>query len=188
LAEADRPTQADIEALSERVKQLEKINEALIDRVERSSDVQGGAFSMFEAAIALESMVRDRTAALENALSSLNEANADMAAAHRDADAARVRLRDAIESLPDGFALFDADDRLLLHNEAYLEFWPALRGGICPCARLAKLRKWRRRAGCRSVHWGRRSDGWPTACRNMPRPTACIFRHWPMGAGSRSMN
>jgi hypothetical protein len=90
LAEADRPTQADIEALSERVKQLEKINEALIDRVERSSDVQGGAFSMFEAAIALESMVRDRTAALENALSSLNEANA-MAAAHRDADAARVR-------------------------------------------------------------------------------------------------
>lgn len=128
LAEADRPTQADIEALSERVKQLEKINEALIDRVERSSDVQGGAFSMFEAAIALESMVRDRTAALENALSSLNEANADMAAAHRDADAARVRLRDAIESLPDGFALFDADDRLLLHNEAYLEFWPALRG------------------------------------------------------------
>nr|WP_221227087.1 NahK/ErcS family hybrid sensor histidine kinase/response regulator [Novosphingobium sediminicola] len=112
----------------ERIRQLEKINEALIDRVERSSDVQGGAFSMFEAAIALEAMVRDRTAALEHALSSLNEANAEMAEAHRDADAARVRLRDAIESLPDGFALFDADDRLLLHNEAYLGFWPALRG------------------------------------------------------------
>ncbi|MBB3955363.1 NahK/ErcS family hybrid sensor histidine kinase/response regulator [Novosphingobium sediminicola] len=125
VAEADRP---DAGALVERIRQLEKINEALIDRVERSSDVQGGAFSMFEAAIALEAMVRDRTAALEHALSSLNEANAEMAEAHRDADAARVRLRDAIESLPDGFALFDADDRLLLHNEAYLGFWPALRG------------------------------------------------------------
>ncbi|NKJ01053.1 NahK/ErcS family hybrid sensor histidine kinase/response regulator [Novosphingobium sp. SG707] len=125
MAEADRP---DAGALVERIRQLEKINEALIDRVERSSDVQGGAFSMFEAAIALEAMVRDRTAALEQALSRLNEANAEMAEAHRDADAARVRLRDAIESLPDGFALFDADDRLLLHNEAYLGFWPALRG------------------------------------------------------------
>lgn len=128
MAEADHPTPADLAALSERIRQLEKINEALIDRVERSSDVQGGAFSMFEAAIALEAMVRDRTAALEQALSSLNAANADLAAAHRDADAARVRLRDAIESLPDGFALFDADDRLLLHNEAYLGFWPVLRG------------------------------------------------------------
>ncbi|NOW46079.1 signal transduction histidine kinase [Novosphingobium sp. SG751A] len=125
MAEADL---SDAGVLVERIRQLEKINEALIDRVERSSDVQGGAFSMFEAAIALEGMVRDRTAALENALFSLNEANADMAEAHRDADAARVRLRDAIESLPDGFALFDADDRLLLHNEAYLGFWPALRG------------------------------------------------------------
>lgn len=128
MAEADRPTAEDLNTLAERIRQLEKINEALIDRVERSSDVQGGAFSMFEAAIALEAMVRDRTAALEQALSSLNEANAEMAEAHRDADAARVRLRDAIESLPDGFALFDADDRLLLHNEAYLGFWPALRG------------------------------------------------------------
>lgn len=128
MAQAELSTTIDVEALAERVRQLEKINEALIDRVERSSDVQGGAFSMFKTAIALEAMVRDRTAALENALSSLNEANAEMAEAHRDADAARVRLRDAIESLPDGFALFDADDRLLLHNEAYLGFWPALRG------------------------------------------------------------
>ncbi|MBP2313613.1 PAS-domain containing protein [Azospirillum soli] len=31
------------------------------------------------------------------------------------------RLRDAIQSLPDGFALFDADDRLDLHNTAFLD-------------------------------------------------------------------
>ena len=38
-----------------------------MDRVERSIDMEGGAFSMFETAIALESVVRDRTSALENA-------------------------------------------------------------------------------------------------------------------------
>ena len=114
------------EALIERIRRLEAINAALIDRVERSSDIHGGAFSMFETAISLEQMVRERTAALETALASLNRANADLALAHRDADAARARLRDAIESLPDGFVLFDADDRLVLCNQAYLKFWPVL--------------------------------------------------------------
>lgn len=34
------------------------------------------------------------------------------------------RLRDAIESLADGFALYDIDDRLLLHNEHYRDTYP----------------------------------------------------------------
>ena len=34
------------------------------------------------------------------------------------------RLRDAIESLADGFALYDADDRLILHNEHYRNTYP----------------------------------------------------------------
>ncbi len=33
----------------------------------------------------------------------------------------QARLRDAIQSLPDGIALFDADDRLDLHNSAFAE-------------------------------------------------------------------
>ncbi|MET1029130.1 MAG: PAS-domain containing protein, partial [Dongiaceae bacterium] len=41
---------------------------------------------------------------------------------------AETRMRDAIESLSDGFAWFDADDRLIMHNERYLEFFPFLRG------------------------------------------------------------
>jgi diguanylate cyclase (GGDEF)-like protein len=39
--------------------------------------------------------------------------------ARADAEAARRRLGDAIEALPDGFALFDADDRLVLCNARY---------------------------------------------------------------------
>ncbi|MDE2562517.1 MAG: PAS-domain containing protein [Sphingomonadales bacterium] len=120
------PEGARVAELEDRIRRLEKINAALIDRVERSSDLQGSAFSMFETAISLEAMVRDRTAELEEALASLNAANADLAKAHDAADAARMRLRDAIESLSDGFALFDAEDRLVMCNEAYLGFWPEL--------------------------------------------------------------
>ncbi|RVU07157.1 response regulator [Novosphingobium umbonatum] len=115
---------SEVEELRERVRKLEKINAALIDRVERATDMQGGAYSMFETAIALEAMVRERTAALETALGRLNAMNAQLAAASADADAARMRLRDAIESLSDGFALFDADDKMVMCNSAFLDIWP----------------------------------------------------------------
>ncbi|WP_374440624.1 PAS domain-containing protein [Stella sp.] len=48
----------------------------------------------------------------------------DETEAHR----AEARLRDAIESLRDGFVLFDRDDRLVMHNARFLEFYPYLKG------------------------------------------------------------
>ena len=90
-------TEADeITRLREQVRKLEAINAALMDRVERSSDLHAGAFSMFENAITLESMVRARTGELEEAMGKLASINAEIEAAHHDADAARARLRDAI--------------------------------------------------------------------------------------------
>ncbi|MFM6830056.1 MAG: hybrid sensor histidine kinase/response regulator, partial [Novosphingobium sp.] len=79
--------ESEVARLQARVRQLEKINAALMDRVERSIDMEGGAFSMFETAIALESVVRDRTSALENAMSELNRVIAELAAANEDATA-----------------------------------------------------------------------------------------------------
>lgn len=120
----------ELEVLREENRKLRKINAALIDRVERSSDMAGNAFSMFETAISLEAMVRERTMQLEDALGRLAKANADLAQAHTTADAARMRLRDAIDSINEGFVLFDAEDRLVLFNEAYLGFWPEIAGAI----------------------------------------------------------
>ena len=117
----------EIARLKEQVRKLEAINAALMDRVERASDLHGGAFSMFENAIALEAMVRSRTGELEEAMVQLASINAQIEAAHKDADAARSRLRDAIESLSDGFALFDAEDRLVMCNNAFLQIWPEFR-------------------------------------------------------------
>lgn len=123
------PRDAELAVLREKVRRLEAINEALIDRVERSSDLDG-SYAMFERAIALEGMVRERTSQLEAALATLAETNSRLTAAHDDADAARARLRDAIESMTDGFAIFDAEDRLLMHNRAFLRIWPEFEAGV----------------------------------------------------------
>jgi PAS domain S-box-containing protein len=38
------------------------------------------------------------------------------------------RMQDAIESLSDGFAWFDPNDRMIMHNQRFLEFFPFLAG------------------------------------------------------------
>ncbi len=42
----------------------------------------------------------------------------------------RRRLVDAIESLNEGVALYDSEDRLVLSNQAYATLYPAARPGI----------------------------------------------------------
>lgn len=49
-----------------------------------------------------------------------------LAVAHRDAELARQRLQDAIEALPVGFELYDAEDRLLCINEAMAAMYPLI--------------------------------------------------------------
>lgn len=63
---------------------LRKINAALMQRVERSMDQQGNAYSLFQTAISLEGQVRARTEELKTALNRLEKINGEMAAA-RDA-------------------------------------------------------------------------------------------------------
>jgi diguanylate cyclase (GGDEF)-like protein/PAS domain S-box-containing protein len=54
----------------------------------------------------------------------------------RDAEA---RLRQAIESVLDGFALWDADDHLVLANQRYRDLYPALADHIRPGVSFAEL-------------------------------------------------
>ena len=50
-----------IEGLERQVAKLEKINRALMHRVEKSMDQQANAYSLFQTAISLEEQVRVRT-------------------------------------------------------------------------------------------------------------------------------
>lgn len=134
------PAQRIAELEAELVK-TRRINQALMNRVERSTDLQGNAFSLFETAISLEGKVRERTADLERALDELASSNAALASARDSADSARQHLSDAIESINEGFAIFDADDRLVLCNQTYRSLWPDVADQIVPGARFEDLAK-----------------------------------------------
>jgi signal transduction histidine kinase len=77
-----------IATLEREAAKLRKINAALMSRVERSTDQQLNAFSLFETAIALDQQVRDRTHQLKNALQSLEKTNGHLIQAKRQAEAA----------------------------------------------------------------------------------------------------
>jgi signal transduction histidine kinase/CheY-like chemotaxis protein len=72
-------------------QKLRKINEVLMRRVERSMDMQGNDFALFETAILLEGRVRERTAALEQALR-------DLQASHRALAETKVLAEQANQS------------------------------------------------------------------------------------------
>ncbi len=69
-------------------QQLGRINDALMDRVERDMDRQGNSFSLFQAATALESKVKERTAALESAMHKLGQTNRELQSSNEAAQAA----------------------------------------------------------------------------------------------------
>lgn len=50
----------------------------------------------------------------------------------RIAEAARARLSHALEAMADGFALFDAEDRLIVYNRQYLDLNPHIADIIAP--------------------------------------------------------
>lgn len=126
------PEQERIALLERENWKLKRINKALMDRVERSMDYHGGAFSLFQTAIVLESRVHERTQQLEDTLHKLEASNSALARAKEAAETAQTRLAEAIESVNEGFALFDADDRLVLCNQTYLSLWPAIAHLIRP--------------------------------------------------------
>lgn len=71
-----------------RIFKLEKINNALMQRVERSMDQQANAFSLFQTAIALEGQIKARTDELKAALSNLAHLNDELVLARDSAERA----------------------------------------------------------------------------------------------------
>lgn len=71
-----------------RAAKLQRIADALIDRVDRLEETRGSAWSMFQAAVALEQEAIARTRDLEKALADLSEKNRDLAVARAGAEEA----------------------------------------------------------------------------------------------------
>lgn len=78
----------EVEALKRRILKLERVNRALMDHVERSTDRQGSAYSMFQTAITLDARVRSRTEELTGLMTSLEASNRALIAAKEEAELA----------------------------------------------------------------------------------------------------
>ncbi|WP_141392794.1 sensor histidine kinase, partial [Cobetia marina] len=79
---------AELAALKARNRQLEKINAALIERVESSSPSPSAPYAAFEHAVLLADQVRERTDALHRTLDELGALNRRLTAAKAAAEAA----------------------------------------------------------------------------------------------------
>ncbi|MEC9435482.1 MAG: PAS-domain containing protein [Pseudomonadota bacterium] len=111
---------------------LRRIAAALMRRVELSASPDGAAYAQFQRALTLEEEVRARTTELEQTLALLNETNARLGLARAATDKARADLANAIEAVQEGFALFDAEDRLVMFNARFGLGMPDIRRALRP--------------------------------------------------------
>src|SRR5262245_26878212 len=123
---ADSAPNDELGELRTKVAKLTEINRALMQRVEHGLDLHGNAYHLFQAAILLDRMVRDRTRELEQALEAVATSNRELNEAAVVSMTTQNRLQDAIDSISEGFALFDPEDRLILFNRRFTDFWPGL--------------------------------------------------------------
>jgi len=72
-------------------------------------------------------------------ITALKENERRLRAAERAAEEARQRLLNAIAAMGDGFALYDADDRLVLCNDRYRAFYPRSAPLMRPGARFEDM-------------------------------------------------
>jgi signal transduction histidine kinase/CheY-like chemotaxis protein len=122
------------DSLERQNAKLLKMTTVLMRRVEQATDESGAAYAHFQRALVLEDQVRARTRDLEQTLDLLNDSNARLSRAMTEAERARSDLYNALESVREGFALFDSGDTLVMCNSRFClslpDVTPHLRPGL----------------------------------------------------------
>ena len=90
-------------------------------------------------------------------LMSIRDSSADERA-RREIAAADARLNDAIESLPDGFVLYDDNDRMVICNETYRRIYSESAKAIVPGAAFEEILRYGLERGQYSEAVGREED------------------------------
>lgn len=127
------------ETVEDRLRKLEKINRALMGRVERSTDFSGSGFSLFQTAILLEGQVSARTSDLKRTLEDLSDAYARLEDARDDAETAKQNLTSAIEAVSEGFALFNDAEELVMCNTPFRALLPDIESRLMPGTLFARI-------------------------------------------------
>lgn len=113
-------------------EKLLEIAHSLMRRVEQKNEQSGLAYQQFERAALLETEVRERTYDLERALDLLQESNARLEIANDETEKARSNLTEAIETIKEGFALFEEYDQLVLSNSRFCRDLIDISAGLVP--------------------------------------------------------
>lgn len=157
------------------IEKLTRIAEVLMARVEEISDDSGAVYAQFQRAAMLEDQVRARTRDLERTLDLLNQSNARLAEANRATEAARRNLADAIETVQEGFALFDAADVLVMCNSRFGMFMLDVRPHLKPGLRFADYVGLVSRSGFLELPPNETAEGWAIARRRRHQDRHVIF-------------
>ncbi|WP_299965979.1 PAS-domain containing protein [uncultured Roseobacter sp.] len=112
------------DSLERQNEKLLVITQSLMRRVEQKNAQAGLAYRQFERAALLENQVRERTRDLERTLDLLQDSNARLEVARAETETARSDLAEAIETIEEGFALFDTNDTLVLFNSRFCKDLP----------------------------------------------------------------
>ena len=113
----------EIAQLKHKNAKLEKINNALMQRVEDNGENQYAPYTAFEHSIHLAEQVKEKTQTLNETLAKLESSNRALQAANAKANLFRQRFIDAIESMSEAFVLVDSDGRIILQNSIFASFW-----------------------------------------------------------------
>lgn len=134
-------------SLEQQNQKLRSINAALIERVESVHSRGDDAYAAFQHSVVLAEQVRERTDALNQAMAELKSSNQLLSDARLRAETAHQHLIDAIESISDGFVLFDREKRIVLFNSRFKSFWSGTRARIIAGTRLAEIKRLSRTTG-----------------------------------------
>lgn len=167
-----------------RTEKLLIIAEALMRRVEQTTDDSGAAYAQFQRAAMLEDQVRERTHELGRALDLLNDSNARLADAMREAETARQNLSNAIETVQEGFALFDRNDHLVMCNSRFGIHTADIRESLTPGLAFADYVAMVSRSAFLSLPAGESPQDWALARMRRHKDQHVIFNvrmaqdHW----------
>ena len=114
--------QAEIAALKAENEKLQKINNALIFRIEEGHD-NNAAYASFESSVHLALQVNLKTHELNQALADLQALNQQLSKANQDANLFRQRFIDAIESISEAFVLLNDQGDIVYQNNHFKRLW-----------------------------------------------------------------
>lgn len=113
---------AELVRLRKENENLEKINAALMYRLEEGS-MLNGSYRAFENSVQLFEKVNQQTKQLNGVLQELEGKNFELAKAHEKTKKIEERLNDAIESIDQPMALVDVYGNLIFFNSQFETIW-----------------------------------------------------------------